>query len=52
MIGIIGGIVLIITAVVVWFGNISLEHALAIFMGIVGLLILLYGWVPQYWRRP
>jgi hypothetical protein len=49
MIAIIGGIVLIITAVIVWVGNISLDHALAIFMGIIGLLILLYGVAPRYW---
>jgi membrane protein implicated in regulation of membrane protease activity len=44
-----GGIALIIAGVVAWLGNISLEHALAIFMVIVGVLVILYGVAPTYW---
>jgi hypothetical protein len=52
MLAIIGGIVLIIVAVILWLGNISLEHAMAIFVGIVGIIILLAGFVPtRYIRR-
>jgi hypothetical protein len=52
MLAILGGIVLVIVAVVLWVSHISVEHALAIFIGIVGILVLLGGVVPgQYWRR-
>jgi hypothetical protein len=52
MLAIIGGIVLIIVAVVLWFGHISLDHALAIFIGIIGIIVLLAGVLPgQYWTR-
>jgi hypothetical protein len=52
MLAIIGGIVLIIVGVVLWLGNISIEHALAIFIGIVGIVMLLAGFLPgQYLRR-
>jgi hypothetical protein len=52
MLAIIGGLVLIIAGVVLWLGNISLEHALAIFMVIVGVVVLLAGWLPgRYLHR-
>jgi hypothetical protein len=52
MLAIIGGIVLIIVGVILWFGHISTDHALAIFIGIVGIIILLAGVLPgQYWTR-
>jgi hypothetical protein len=52
MLAIIGGIVLIIVGVVLWLGNISVEHALAIFIGIIGIILLLAGFLPgQYLRR-
>lgn len=37
------GIVLVIAAVLLWLGNISVAHALAILIGLVGVLVLLYG---------
>jgi hypothetical protein len=49
MIAIIGGIVLIIAGVITWLGNISLDHALAIFMVIIGVIIILYGVAPAHW---
>jgi hypothetical protein len=52
MLAVIGGIVLIVVGVILWFGHISLEHALAIFIGIMGVIILLAGVLPgQYWTR-
>ena len=52
MLAIIGGIVLIVVGVILWFGHISLDHALAIFIGIIGIIILLAGVLPgQYWTR-
>lgn len=49
MIAIIGGIVLIIAGVIAWIGNITLIHALAIFMVIIGAIIILYGVAPTHW---
>lgn len=37
------GIALVIVAVVLWLGNISVAHALAILTGLLGALVLLYG---------
>jgi hypothetical protein len=37
------GIALVIVAVVLWLGNISVPHALAILTGLIGVLVLLYG---------
>jgi hypothetical protein len=52
MLAVIGGIVLVIVAVVLWVSHISVDHALAIFIGIIGILVILAGVVPgQYWRR-
>jgi hypothetical protein len=52
MASVIAGIVLVIVAVVLWVGHLSVDHALAILIGIVGVLILLFGVVPvTYFRR-
>lgn len=52
MASIIAGIVLIIAAVLLWAGTLTLVHAMAITIGILGVLILLYGVVPvAYFRR-
>ena len=37
------GIALVIVAVVLWLGNISVTHALAILIGLIGVLVLLWG---------
>jgi hypothetical protein len=52
MVAILVGIALVIVAVVLWLGDVSTAHALAIFIGIIGLLIALAGIIPgQYLRR-
>lgn len=52
MAAIIAGIILVITAVVLWFGHLSVTHALALLIGITGALILLAGFLPLgYLRR-
>jgi hypothetical protein len=43
VIAVILGIVVIIIAVVEWFGHITVPHALAILTGLVGIMILLGG---------
>jgi hypothetical protein len=48
----IAGIALIITAVVLWLGNLTVAHALAILIGLTGVLLVLYWGVPgAYGRR-
>jgi hypothetical protein len=37
------GIALVIVAVVLWLGGMTVAHALAILIGLVGALVLLYG---------
>ena len=37
------GIALVILAVVLWLGGVTVPHALAIFIGLAGILIALYG---------
>lgn len=37
------GIALVIVAVVLWLGSITVLHALAILIGLIGVLVLLYG---------
>lgn len=37
------GIVMVITAVLLWLGSLTVAHALAILIGLVGVLVLLYG---------
>jgi hypothetical protein len=53
MVAVIIGIVLIIAAVVMWVGHISVDHAIAILTGAIGVLMLLGGVVPgtYFWRR-
>jgi hypothetical protein len=43
MLSVIIGVALVIVAVVLWVGNLSVSHALAIFIGLFGVLILLWG---------
>jgi hypothetical protein len=52
MVSVVVGIVLVIVAVVLWLGHISLEHALALLIGAAGVLVLLGGFLPgRYLRR-
>lgn len=37
------GVVLVIAAALLWLGSLSVAHALAILIGLVGVLVLLYG---------
>jgi hypothetical protein len=37
------GIALVIVAVVLWVGGMTVAHALAILIGLIGVLVLLYG---------
>jgi hypothetical protein len=43
MLSVLIGIALVIVAAVLWLGNISVTHALAILTGLAGILIVLYG---------
>jgi hypothetical protein len=52
MVSIIVGVVLVIVGIVTWVGTMSVAHALAIFIGLMGILILVYGVAPvAYIRR-
>ena len=37
------GIALVIVAVVLWLGGVTVAHALAILIGLIGVLVLLWG---------
>lgn len=43
MVSVLIGVALVIVAVVLWLAGVTVAHALAILIGIVGLLVLLYG---------
>lgn len=43
MVSVLIGIVMVIVAVLLWLGNISVAHALALLIGLVGVLVLLWG---------
>jgi hypothetical protein len=45
MVSLIVGIIVIIIAVVEWFGHITINHALAIIIGFIGVSILLGAFV-------
>jgi uncharacterized membrane protein len=51
MVSVLVGVLMIILAVVLWVGHISLAHAVAIMIGLIGLLVLLYGVVPVQYTR-
>jgi hypothetical protein len=52
MLAVIAGLVLVLTAVLLWTGTLTLVHALAIFIGVIGVLLALYYAVPvRAWRR-
>jgi hypothetical protein len=37
------GVIMVIVAVVLWLGHMTVAHALALLIGLVGVLVLLYG---------
>jgi hypothetical protein len=43
MISVLVGIVLVIVAVILWVGSMSLAHAVAILIGLIGILVILWG---------
>lgn len=43
MLSVLIGVALVIVAVVLWLGGVSVAHALAILIGLIGILVLLYG---------
>ena len=45
------GIALVILAVLLWVGALSVAHALAIFIGLIGVLLILYWAWPTGWGR-
>ncbi len=52
MISVIIGIILVIVAVITWVGKLSPDHATAILIGAIGVLVLLGGIIPGgYFRR-
>jgi spore maturation protein SpmA len=51
MVSVIVGVLMIILAVILWVGHISLPHAVAIMIGLIGLLVLLFGVVPVAYTR-
>lgn len=44
---IIAGIIYIIVGILLWVGNISIDHALAIFIGIIGIGLLVWFAYPS-----
>jgi len=51
MVSVLIGVLMIIVAVVLWLGHISLAHAVAIMIGLIGLIVLLYGALPGRYTR-
>jgi hypothetical protein len=45
------GIALVILAVLLWVGGVSVAHAIAIFIGLIGVLLVLYWGLPGGWGR-
>ncbi len=51
MVAVLIGIVLVIVAVLLWLGTITVAHALAIFIGLIGVALVLYWGLPGGWGR-
>jgi hypothetical protein len=51
MLAVLAGIALIIIGVVTWLGDLTVTHALALFIGIIGVLLLAYWAYPAGWGR-
>jgi hypothetical protein len=51
MLAVLAGIALIIVGVVLWLGNLTVAHGLALFTGITGILLLAYWAYPAGWTR-
>jgi hypothetical protein len=46
MVAVIAGLVLFLCGILLWTGTLSLAHALAVFIGIAGLALVLWYLVP------
>jgi hypothetical protein len=51
MLAVLLGLVLVIVAVVTWLGQLGAAHAVAIGLGVLGVLLVVYGAVPAQWVR-
>ena len=52
MVAVLLGLILIIAAVVTWVGHLSTSHAVAILLGALGVLLVLYWAVPgRHWEH-
>lgn len=52
MLAVLFGIALVIVAVVLWVGGLSLAHAVAILIGVIGVLLVAYWGAPATaWGR-
>lgn len=51
MLAVLIGIALIIVAVVLWVGGLSVVHALAILIGAIGVLLVAYWALPTAYSR-
>lgn len=51
MIAFLIGIVLVIVAVLLWVGDMTATHGLAIFIGLIGVAMALYWAFPVGWTR-
>ena len=50
MVAVIAGLVLALVAVLLWVGVVTIAHALAIFMGVVGVALILWYAAPLGYR--
>lgn len=51
MLAVLLGIVLVIVAVVTWLGHLGAAHAVALGLGVLGVLLIVYGTAPAHWVR-
>ena len=51
MLSVLVGIIVIVVAVIEWFGHVTVPHALAIIIGILGVFIILGGFGDRYYTR-
>lgn len=51
MVAVLIGIALVIVAVALWLGGLTVAHALAIFIGLMGVLLVAYWGLPGGWGR-
>ena len=51
MLSVLIGVIVVVVAVIEWFGHIPVNHALAIILGILGVMIILGGFGDRYHTR-